>query len=57
VKGKVKSLLEKVEVWAECDKGIRTAEVRCQYDLKELMIFFIKKNETRSGEALRPVLH
>jgi hypothetical protein len=44
---------QKVEV---LDRGMSTVIVRCHCDVNKLKIFFIKKKNTRSKEALRPVL-
>jgi len=39
--GEVMSFLEKVQVLDKSDRGMKTATVRCHYDINKLMMYFI----------------
>jgi hypothetical protein len=56
-KRKVMSLSEKVEVLDKLHRRISTVVVRCHCGVNKFRIFFIKKNEDKSGETLKLVLH
>jgi hypothetical protein len=55
-KGKVKSLLENVEVSDKFDWEMCIVMVRHHYDVNELTNLVIKKNKEKLRVVLRPVL-